>query len=532
MGVGRLDRREFLLAGVATGVAVSSPLNYAAIARGKRLPRTHDGRFLHGVASGQPTPAGIELWTRVSEVDRSALLTLEVAKDAGFNRVVRREVVLAPKRHDSTVHARVRGLNPSQQYFYRFHTSKHDSPVGQFRTLPPPDSNQTIRIGFFSCQDYEAGYYTPHAALAREPDLDLVLCLGDYIYEHRYYPGPADRVDTTGVNHDGDVQSLPEFRQKYRFYQTDPNLQAMHAAHPFVSVWDDHEVEDNYAGDTPDSASTDPEHLENNNTYPRRVPFEQRRRNGYKAFFEAMPRQRFGPHVVFGSLRLGRQVELLLTDQRRYRDPQPCNDKLLAPCPDDEVPGRTMLGNFQKRWFKSALSSSRANWKLWGSEVMVMSLDTAAPTATAPGAHANPDQWDGYSAERKEILSDAIAHKVKNLVVLSGDIHTFIAGNLTTTGGITGKPAGVELVGGSVTSLGLSEFLGVPPASLEALRKAADPHTIYADFVKKGYCVVTASPTQLVGEFKAADSTQTPTSPVSTIARFRVASGSTQLQQI
>jgi alkaline phosphatase D len=306
----------------------------------------------------------------------------------------------------------------------------------------------------------------------------------------------------------------------------------MHAAHPFVSVWDDHEVEDNYADGSPDSASTNPTTTENNNTYPRRVPFAQREANGYKAFFEAMPRQGFGPHVVFGSLPLGRQVELILTDQRRYRDPQPCNDALLTPCPDDEVPGRTMLGDFQKRWFKSALSSSRANWKLWGSEVMVMSLDTALATPTTPGAHANPDQWDGYSAERKEILTDAINHNVRNLVVLSGDIHTFIAGNLTTTGGITGKPAGVELVGGSITSLGLSEFLGVPPATLEALRKAADPHTIYADFVKKGYCVVTASPTQLIGEFKAVDSTQTPTSPSSTIARFRVASGSKQLQQI
>jgi phosphodiesterase/alkaline phosphatase D-like protein len=163
---------------------------------------------------------------------------------------------------------------------------------------------------------------------------------------------------------------------------------------------------------------------------------------------------------------------------------------------------------------------------------MVMSLDTAVATPTTPGAHANPDQWDGYSAERKEILSYAIAKGVKNLVVLSGDIHTFIAGNVTTTGGITGQAAGTELVGGSVTSLGLSEFLGVPPATLEALRKAADPHTIYADFVKKGYCVVTVNSNELIGEFKAAATTQTPTSPTSTIARFRVANGVPKIQQI
>ena len=173
-----------------------------------------------------------------------------------------------------------------------------------------------------------------------------------------------------------------------------------------------------------------------------------------------MPRQDFGPDIVYGSLRLGKLVELLITDERRYRDPQPCNDHLLAPCPDDEAPGHTMLGDRQKRWFKSALTSSRATWKLWGSEVMVMSLDTAAPTPTTPGAHANPDQWDGYSFERKEILTDALSKHVKNLVVLSGDIHTFIAGNLTTTGGVTGQAVGTELVGGSITSLGLADFLG------------------------------------------------------------------------
>ena len=530
MDLGQVDRREFLLAGVATGVAVATPLNYAALARARRHPRPAEGAFLHGISSGQPSPSGIELWTRLSEIDRTSELKLEVAKDPGFRHVVRSREVTALKRHDFTVHSRVRGLSPDSEYFYRFHTRGTNSAVGRFRTLPPPDSNRPIRIGFFSCQDHEAGYYTAHAALAQEQDLDLVLCLGDYIYERHYYPGPAARVDHTGVNGDGNVQTLAEYRQKYRFYQTDPNLQAMHAAFPFVSVWDDHEVEDNYAGDGPDSIQ--PDVTKENNGTPRRVPFEQRRRNGYRAFFESMPRQDFGPDIVYGSLRLGKLVELLITDERRYRDPQPCNDHLLAPCPDEEAPGHTMLGDRQKRWFKSALTSSRATWKLWGSEVMVMSLDTAAPTPTTPGAHANPDQWDGYSFERKEILTDALSKHVKNLVVLSGDIHTFIAGNLTTTGGVTGQAVGTELVGGSITSLGLTDFLGVPPATLEALRQTADKHTIYADFVKHGYCVVTAKPTELIGEFKAVDTTQQPTATASTIARFRVPNGTPSIQQI
>ncbi|HEY8639109.1 MAG TPA: PhoD-like phosphatase N-terminal domain-containing protein [Solirubrobacterales bacterium] len=228
----RVDRREFLLAGVATGAAVATPLNYAALARARRHPRPAEGAFLHGISSGQPSPRGIELWTRLSEIDRTSLLKLEVAKDRGFRHVVRREEVAALKRHDFTVHSRVRGLSPDSEYFYRFHTRGTNSAVGRFRTLPPPDSNRPIRIGFFSCQDHEAGYYTAHAALAQEQNLDLVFCLGDYIYERHYYNGPAARVDHTGVNGDGNVQTLAEYRQKYRFYQTDPNLQAMHAAFP------------------------------------------------------------------------------------------------------------------------------------------------------------------------------------------------------------------------------------------------------------------------------------------------------------
>jgi alkaline phosphatase D len=513
---------------------VSSPLNYAAIARGRRLPRTHDGRFLHGVSAGQPTPGGIELWTRVSDVDRSALLTLEVAKDPGFHRVVRREVVVAPRRHDNTVHARIGGLNASEQYFYRFHTHSHDSPVGRFRTLPPPGSKQPIRIGFFSCQDYEAGYYTSHHFLAQEPDLDLVLCLGDYIYEHHYYPGPAARADTTGANHDGDVQTLDEYRSKYRLYQTDPNLQTLHQTYPFVSVWDDHEVEDNYADGHPDSASTNPTTTENNNTYPRRVPFAQREANGYRAFFEAMPRFHFPAfnNVIYGSIPLGGMAELFLTDQRQYRDPQPCNDKILAPCPDDETPGRTMLGARQKSWFKGAVPSSRAHWKLWGSEVMVMSLDTSLATAATPGSHANPDQWDGYSAERKEILSQFLSKGVQNFVTLSGDIHTFFAGNLTTTGGSGGNPVGPEFVGGSVTSLGLPEATGIPSSTLQALRTAADPHILFADFDHRGYAVVSMDANQLIGELKSVSTTQAPTATPTTLARFRVANGSRTMQQI
>jgi alkaline phosphatase D len=524
----RLRRREFVIAGTGAGLAFAGPgpLNYVALAKERNLPVARAGKFAHGVASGFPGTNAITVWTRVSELTRASRLTLEVARDKHFRHVVKRQSVIADPKHDYTVHARVAGLKPAHEYFYRFETKTKHSRVGTFRTLPPANSNQAIKIGFYSCQSYEAGYYTAQGALAKEKDLDFVLCLGDYIYEHHYYDGPAARADKTGTNKDGDVQTLAEYRQKYRFYQTDPHLQDLHAAHPFVVIWDDHEVEDNYAGDKPDSASTDPANKENNNQYPRRVPFGARRKNGYKAFYEAMPRIAPKANRNYGSIRLGKMAELFLTDERQYRDQQPCNDVQVTDCPDDMTPGRTFLGAAQKSWVKGAVPKSAAQWKLFASETMMMSLDST------PGSHANQDQWDGYSAEREEILTSYLDKKVDNLVVLSGDIHTFIAGDLYTNGETSGKRVGTELVGGSATSFGLPEELKIPSATLDSLRKASDPHVVYAEFDHRGYCVVNVTKTELQGEFKAVSTTQDPNGAVASLAKFKVASGDPTLHQV
>jgi alkaline phosphatase D len=523
----RLRRREFVIAGAGAGLVLAGPgpLNYAALARSRNLPVATEGAFAHGVASGFPAPNAITLWTRVSELARSSRLTLEVAKDKHFRHVVKRSQVVADSARDYTVHARLAGLKPSTEYFYRFETKKKHSRVGTFRTLPPADSNQTIRIGYYSCQAYEAGYYLAQGALAKEKDLDLVLMLGDYIYEHHYYDGPAARVDKTGANKDGDVQTLAEYRQKYRFYQTDKHLQDLHAAYPFVVIWDDHEVEDNYAGTQPDSASKDPEHEENNNSYPRRVPFGARRKNGYKAFFEAMPMIEPRRDRMYGSIKLGKMAELFITDERQYRDPQPCNDVQLQSCPDDMQPGRTFLGSTQKSWVKTAIPKSKARWKLFASETMMMSLDSVQ------GQHANQDQWDGYSAERQEILTEYVNKKVQNLVVLSGDLHAFVAGNLYTNGETSGTPVGTEMLAGSATSFGLPEELHVPSSALQAIAASANPHVVYSELDHRGYGVVTVSKNELQGEFKAVSSALDPNGTVSSLARFSVESGTPQLHK-
>jgi len=521
-----LRRRELLIAGAAAGLTLALPMNHSAMARNRRVPFAGEAKFSNGVSSGFPSPKAITLWTRVFGIDRTCRLTLEVARDRQFRKVVERREVIADARRDFTVHTRVNHLQPSRQYYYRFETKRSQSRVGRFRTLPPADSKQPIRIGFYSCQSYESGFFTPHAALAKEGDLDLVLCLGDYVYEHHFYDGPSERVDLTGSNRDGDVQSLADYRQKYRFYQSDKNLQDMHANHPFVAIWDDHELEDNYNADGNSPNQPDPNF--DNTMTPRRTPFTKRRANGYRAFFESMPRlqNKKSRNSIYGSLKFGGTAELFLTDQRQYRDPQPCGDKLLAPCAEEDEPGRTMLGADQKRWLKRALPASKAKWKLWGSQVMMMALDLPV------GKPVNPDQWDGYAAERQEILEHFHGAGVKNLAVLSGDIHTFFAGELTTNGDDSGTPVGVEFGGGSVTSLGIPESVNVPSQTLLALMPANDPHIKFADFDHRGYGVVTATRNKLVGELKGVETTVEPTSSISTLAKFEVAAGRPELIRI
>jgi alkaline phosphatase D len=355
----RFDRRTFVT-GAAAGIgslALLGPESAADAARRrvrrKGVPLALDGRFRQGVASGQPGETAVTLWTRVEELERRSRLQVEIATDADFRRVVARKNVYADPSRGYAISARVtKGLRPGEQYHYRFYTCNESSAVGRFRTARPADSQEPVRIGFFSCQDFQAGYYTAHAGLARE-DVDLLVCLGDYIYERSFYDGPAERADTTGANKDAEVQTLDEYRDKYNLYHSDENLLAVRASAPLLPIWDDHEVEDNWAADKPGEATGEV-----------RVPFPERRANAFQAFFEMMPRipLKGATSQIYGSIPLGANAELFLLDTRQYRDDQACGDQFGVPCADSDAPGRTLLGADQKAWLKNALSSSRAAW--------------------------------------------------------------------------------------------------------------------------------------------------------------------------
>ncbi len=425
---------------------------------------------------------------------------------------------------DHTVEARVAGkfLKPGREYYYRFETRTKSSPVGRFRTMRPADSRQPVKIVFFSCQDWQAGYFGAHSAIARE-DADLVVCLGDYIYERNFYEGP--RKDTLGANRDGEVQTLAEYRSKYRMYKSDPDLRAMHAAHPFAAIWDDHEVEDNYAGGNPGEA-----------TQQKRVPFLARMGAGYRAFYEYMPFKPLtgSPEIgndLYRRMRIGANVELFLLDERQYRDDQPCGDQLFVPCGEAEDVPRRYLGRRQLGWLKRRLRASGATWKLVGNQLMIQSLDTAQ------GNPINKDSWDGYGRERHELLDYVRAFGIQNLSFLTGDIHTFFAGEVGTDGRGPESVA-TEFVGGSITSLGIPETLQsasgapLPPEQLTLISNnlpLVNPHLKYQEQQSRGYAVLHASPDELRVEYKAVDALRRSSSTRS-IGRFRVARGNPRVQ--
>jgi alkaline phosphatase D len=505
-----LTRRQVVGAGLAgsTALLLPSPIAHAARRR-KTLEIARTATFPSGVASGLPTKRGITLWTQADGLERRSRLVVEIAKDAGFRRVVKRQGVLATPEHGFTAKTRVsgKGLKAGEEYFYRFATRDTSSPVGRFRTARPADSMEPLRIGFFSCQLYTEGYYTAHAALAKE-DCDIVVCLGDYMYEGN---GSGVREDASSKGENGECELLEDYRAKYRLYRSDPNLQAVHASAAFLATWDDHEVENNHAGSTPGTTSD------------RRISYEERKRNAYAAWFEQMPTERFRTDAdrIYRSVRLGGLAEILMLDLRQHRDEQACDDTPAVPCPESSDPGRTLMGARQEAWIKERLRASTAAWKVLGSSVEMMAWDHA------PGFALNPDGWDGYQAERRELLEHIRKHGIEDVTVLTGDIHTFVAGDVTNDGRASGTPVATEFVGGSITS----GAVGGPLGEAIAANQATNPHWRYVNFARRGYGVLDLSAKEAQVVFRSPTSITEPEAPVETLASFAVERGTPRVER-
>src|SRR3954452_15632358 len=483
-----LTRRQLIRSGAAVAVlAPQTQLTAFAAPRGRAAKLLRGGTFPQGVLSGDPTPDGITLLTLLDHVGGAGSVKLEVATDKAFRKVVASKSIATSGARNHSVKARLTGLKPHERYYYRFETRDKHSPVARFQTALPADSEQPVKFAFFSCADYTHGFYNAYELMARE-DVDFVVNLGDYIYAEAYHT----RKGGTGVRDDKTARTLAGYRDKYALYRSDAALRDVHAKFPIVSIWDDHEVQDNYAGAAPGGGLAADLHYS-----------AARRKAAYKAFFEAMPFFPQGSSRIYRDLTFGKTVDLIMLDQRQYRADQPCGDATAGPACADFAAPRPFLGGTQMAWAKQRLQSSQAAWKVIGNEVMMMN------TKVGPATYLSFDSWQGYHAEREELLAHIQAKGIRDVVFVTGDIHTFFAGDVRTADS-TGQTVALEFVGGSITSQGLGETdldLGggnvlkgndrrpaTPPAVIDALR-GLNPWVDQADFDHHGYGLVTATQT-------------------------------------
>ena len=542
-----IERRMFL-AGSAAAAAGLGP--GGALAQPAAATSTNAGVFRHGIASGDPLPDAVLLWTRVTPTADSlpgsgagprVAVGWQVASDPGFRRVVAHGSTVTGPERDHTVKVDARGLVPATAYYYRFTLDRTTSPVGRTRTAPAPTSSpDRLRFALVSCSNWEAGYFSAYRHLAARGDLDAVLHLGDYVYEYGTGQYAYGKSDTVVRPHEPthEVLGLADYRQRHAQYKTDPDLQALHAAVPWVTTWDDHETaNDAWSGGA-------------ENHQPDEGDWATRKAVARTAYDEWMPVRLSGTAAlgdgvqVYRHLQFGRLADLTMLDLRSYRSQHVATTDLGSAAD----PARTITGDAQMRFLKDRLADNDAVWKLVGNPVMISPvlfppLDqyVAGPIADMTGilprdgVAYNVDQWDGYTADRRELVAFLADAGVANTVFLTGDIHSAWACELPVDPGAypLSRTVGVELVATSVTSNNLDDLTGSPPRTtslaVEDAIKASNRHVKYLDFDSHGYSVLTITPqeTQMDWYVTSDRADQAATSTWSN--GWRVAAGSNRL---
>jgi len=474
-------------------------------AGGLALPAAaQDTPFPLGVASGCPRPTSVVLWTRVAS---AGPVGWEIAEDERLQRVAVRGTATAAPRWANSVHVDVAGLRPGRPYWYRFTMNGAASPVGRTRTAADPTTAPAgLRFVIASCQQYEQGYYAAWRHAAAE-ELDAVLFVGDYIYEMSWGRNLVRRH--TG----GRCTLLDEYRERYAQYKSDPDLQAAHAAHPWIVTWDDHEVTDDYTGDI---GPVDPDP----------VRFLKQRAAAYQAYWEHMPlsnalRPDGASMRLYDRYRFGTLAELVTLDDRQYRAHHACRATLnprgkpLENCAERLDPGRTMLGAEQEAWFADSMRRASARWNVVAQETLMAELDRG------PGEHHVywADGWDGYPMARQRLLDAVAASPVKDTLVLGGDVHSFWAAELKRDFAQTTSPiVATEFVGGSITSQG-------PAADRMHGYLAKNPHIRAASSGVFGFGLVTLDSKKADVSFRTLADVRDPKSTIATHQRFVVEAG-------
>ncbi|MBW4674342.1 MAG: alkaline phosphatase [Desmonostoc geniculatum HA4340-LM1] len=504
----RCRRRSFLLgAGFLTGLTVASQWHpVSANSRFSGYP------FSLGVASGDPLPDGVVIWTRLAPNPLSGggmpLVNVpvrwQVALDENMRQVVRRGTVLATPELAHSVHVDVRGLDPNLWYWYQFQAGREVSPIGRTRTAPAfYGSISQLNFAFVSCQDWQNGYYTAYRHLAEE-NLDLVVHLGDYIYEYGPQPGGPRQHNSP------EIITLADYRNRHALYKTDPNLQAAHGAFPWIFTWDDHEVDNNYANLIPEDNQT-------------QEAFKKRRANAYQAYYEHMPLRRSslpnkGNLLLYRRFTFGNLVEFNVLDTRQYRTDQPCDDGLKPRCPQAFATNATVTGSEQEQWLLKGLDQSRSRWNAIAQQTMLAEYNFNSN----PGVGVfNVDQWDGYVAARNRLLSFLNQRQPSNPVVITGDIHSSWVHDLKLDfNNPKSATVGTEFVGTSITSDFPTAFIAPVQASLRN-----NPHTKFFDGAFRGYVRCKLTPQTWQSDYRVVSSIVDLNATVKTLASFVVQNG-------
>jgi len=518
--VRKMDRRGFLTIAGAAGVAAAtqSPLARA----GRDLTRVTGYPFTLGVASGDPAPDGAVLWTRLAPSplsgggmpQRRVPVDYEVALDERFRRTVRRGTTDAQPQLGHSVHVELAGLQPEREYFFRFRAAGELSPVGRTITAPAADATpDALAFAFVSCSQYEHGYFTAYGRLAEE-DLDVVVHLGDYIYEYgpNVYATPGGNVRAHSSR---EITTLEDYRNRHAQYKTDPDLQTAHARFPWIVTWDDHEVDNNWADEAPEDGQP-PD------------AFLRRRAAAFQAYYEHMPLRRSSrPRGIdlqlYRRIAYGDLATFNVLDTRQFRSDQACGDGRQRGCEERLDPARSITGDAQERWLLDGLEDSRTQWNVLAQQVFFAQRDYEA----GPLQAFSMDAWDGYVASRDRILGGIAERRVANPVVLTGDVHQHWAADLKADfDDPDSETLGSELVCSSITSGG-DGAAGVSAGNRVVF--AESPHVKYNDN-RRGYVRCQVDRTQWKADFRVVPYVKRPGAPVATDKSFVIEAGRPGLQ--
>jgi alkaline phosphatase D len=498
----RLSRRELLnIAWKLGAAAVLQPLA-STTAWAQPLFRTYP--FSVGVASGDPWPDSVVLWTRLAPepYDGGGMPTAnvevgwEIASDRTFRTIVTSGKAIARPELGHSVHVEAGGLQPGREYFYRFHAGSETSQIGRTKTAPAEGSAvDRLRFAVCGCNHFEGGYFTAFRHIASE-QFDFVFHTGDYIYEGR---GDAGR-ERVRLHRGQEIYTLVDYRNRYAQYKSDPDLMVAHASAPFIVTWDDHEVDNDYAG-VNDENGTPPE------------VFLLRRAAAYQAYFETMPLRASalptGPNMrLYRRLRFGNLIDMSVLDTRQYRSKQACGSSASrTDCAEALDPARTIMGAEQERWLLDNLADAKATWTVIGQQVPTFARDFAKAN---PAGRFSMDKWDGYAESRKRLYTRLRDAKTQNPVVVSGDVHVHYGAELKMDfANPKSETVGVEFTNTSISTSG--DGTDVAP-TWDRIR-GDNPHIAYHS-ARRGYVSCTATPATMRADFKILDRVSIPGSTV------------------